>query len=210
MFAVTRAQVLRRAASSAAVLAAVLALGACGGDDDDTASSTTVTGTAAPIVDPVVSSSTTVAPPVTEATVPPTTAPVLVTEGAQVVVANASSVNGAAGRMSDELAKAGFDLATATNSSEKLGTTKVYYNASVPEAEAVANSVVAALGGGDITAEPLPTPAPLEDPDTIGDAAVLVALGEDAADKSLTQLQGGGATTTGSTVDSSAPPTSGG
>ncbi len=209
----TRAQVFRRAASPAVALAAVLALSACGGDDDDTTSSTPAPGTTAPVVNTIASSTT--APPVaTQPPATPTTMPELITEGATVVVANASSVNGAAGRMSDELAAAGFTLATATNSSEKVATTKVYYNASVPEAEAVANSVVAALGGGDIVLEPLPTPAPLEDPDAIGEATVLVALGEDTADKTLAQLQGGGAATEGTTADSapgsSAPPTSAG
>lgn len=148
----------------------------------------------------------------------PATTPTFVTEGAIVVVANASTVNGAAGRMTEALAAAGFQTGEATNSSEDLGTTKVYFNASVPEAQAVAESVVLALGNGDIVAEPLPTPAPLQDPESIGDATVLVALGEDTADKTLAELQGGGGgssttdggTTDDSTADSTSPPSSAG
>lgn len=214
---VTRAQVLgsisRSATLSITAAVAVVALSACGGDDDDTSSTTQPPPSSSAATLPVTSS--TAAPVVTEPPTTPPTSLVLVTEGAIVVVANASSVNGAAGRMTDELARAGFQTTQATNSSEKLGTTKVYFNASVPEAQAVAESVAAALGGGDIAVEPLPTPAPLKDPETIGDATVLVALGEDTADRTLAQLQGGGSGSTESSAPSSeagtsAPPSSGG
>jgi hypothetical protein len=189
--ALTSVVPVKRANMSAAALVAVLALGGCfGGDDDDGA---TTTPTTSPVAG-VSSTTTTTAAPVTPA--PTTAAPVvstpdIVTEGATVVVANASRVNGAAGRMSERLQAAGFTVGDPTDSSEgPLETSKVYYNASVEGAQAVAESVVAALGGGAIVAEPLPTPAPLDDPDAIGDATVLVALGNDAADKTLEQLQG--------------------
>ena len=172
--------------------AAALALTACGGGDDDTSSSTVPSSTdPAPVVETPTPSPTPVAtqPTTTEPSTPGTVA--LVTDGATVVVANASSVNGAAGRLTERLAAAGFDTAGATNSSEgPLETTKVYYNASVDGAQAVAESLVAAFGGGEISAQPLPTPAPLSNPETIGDATVLVALGEDIVDKSLAELQG--------------------
>lgn len=209
---VTRAQVSRPVALSAAAVLAVLGFAGCSGDDDDTTATTAAVVTQPPIATQPTATSTTT-PVVTQPTTPVTSAPTLVTEGATVVVANASSVNGAAGRMSDELAAAGFTTGEATNSSESLATTKVYYNASVPEAEAVANSIVAAMGGGDIVAEPLPTPAPLDDPESIGDATVLVALGEDAADRTLAQLQSGEtatATTAADSADTTAPPTSAG
>lgn len=192
---VKRAQVL------AAALAATLALAACGGDDDDSgASSTPAPQSTAPSAVVTSTTTTTTAAPTT----PAPTMPELVTEGATVVVANASRVNGAAGRMTDRLRAVGFTMGEATNSSEgPLDTTKVYYNASVPEAEAVARSVVAALGGDPITLEPLPTPAPLQDPEAIGEATVLVALGGDTADKTLEELQGIATTTsTADTTDS--------
>jgi len=202
---VTRATVL----SSLLLGAAALALGACGGDDDT--SSATVASTDPQVAEPTPTPQVTAAP--TPAATPTPTTPEVVTEGATVVVANASSVNGAAGRLSERLAAAGFTMGEATNSSETLGTTKVYFNASVDGAQAVAESLVVVLGGGDITAEPLPTPAPLSNPETIGDATVLVAMGEDVADKSLDELQGGTTTDTsdpdstdpGTTTDTSEP-----
>lgn len=142
-------------------------------------------------------SSVTVAP----VTDPPTTQPVvtstttlppldLVTEGATVVVANASGINGSAGRMTDALAAVGFTTGTATNSSEsQLSTSKVYYDPENEDAKAVAESLREALGGGDIEVLELTVPAPTNDGE-IGDATVLLAMGNDTADKSLDELQG--------------------
>ena len=63
----------------------------------------------------------------------------MVYTGASIVVANASNVNGAAGRLSDELAALGFELLTPTNGwgpEEELDVTRVYF---VPDkGEAVA------------------------------------------------------------------------
>ena len=183
---------VKRANISAAALVAALALGGCfGGDDDDTTTTEPTTAPSSPIA--IASSTTTIAPATTPPTEPPplVSSPELVTEGAIVVVANASRVDGAAGRMSERLEAVDFTVAEPTDSSEgPLETSKVYYNASVEGAQAVAESLVTALGGGAIVAEPLPTPAPLEDPEAIGDAAVLLALGNDAADRTLEQLQG--------------------
>ena len=191
--ALTSVLPVKRANISAAALVAVLALGGCfGGDDDDAATTTDATvPSSSPIA--VASSTTTTTPTTTAPTEPPplVSSPDLVTEGAVVVVANASRVDGAAGRMSERLEAVDFTVGEPTDSSEgPLETSKVYYNASVEGAQAVAESVVTALGGGAIVAEPLPTPAPLEDPEAIGDATVLLALGNDAADKTLEELQG--------------------
>jgi hypothetical protein len=189
--ALTSVARVKRANISAAALVAMLALGGCFGGDDDDATDTTTTPTSpvAGVSSPTTTTAPATTPPAT--TAPLTSTPELVTEGAIAVVANASRVNGAAGRMSERLQAAGFTVGDPTDSSEgPLETTKVYYNASVEGAESVAESIVAALGGGAIVAEPLPTPAPLEDPEAIGDATVLVALGNDAADKTLEQLQG--------------------
>jgi hypothetical protein len=178
-------------AVSGVALAALL-IGACGGDDDDAgATPTSVTTpqavvTLAPTTDAPV-------PVVTEPTTPATSPPLeLVTDGATVIVANASGINGAAGRMTDELALAGFTTGAAANSTEsQLFTTKIYYNPDNANAKAVADSVREGLGGGDITVLELTVPAPLTDPDALGDAAVLVAMGNDVADKTLDELQGG-------------------
>jgi LytR cell envelope-related transcriptional attenuator len=168
---------------------AVLALGACGGGDDDAdtdATTTTIasTNTLSPATNPT---TTTTLPPVAT-TLPPLE---LVTEGATVVVANASGINGSAGRMTDALAVVGFSTGDATNSSEgPLATSKIYYDPDNAQAKAVADSLREALGGGDIEVLELTVPAPLSDPESIGDASVLLAMGDDTADKSLDELQG--------------------
>lgn len=136
---------------------------------------------------PVTEATTTTAAPSTTTTLPPLE---LVTEGATVVVANASGINGSAGRMTDALAAVGFTTGTATNSSEsQLETSKVYFDPEVENAEAVANSLREALGGGDIEVLELTVPAPTSDGE-LGDASVLLALGNDTADKPLDELQG--------------------
>ena len=186
-------------AALAALAALTLGLASCGGGDDDAAlpSSTTVAVTVAP---------TTTAAPV-PATVAPTTVATtvpLVTDGATLIVANASGINGSAGRMTDALAIAGFSTGQATNSSEgQLDTTKVYFDSANPQAEAVANSIRAALGGGAIQVLEMGTPAPVESGE-IGSASIVVAMGNDVADKSLAELQGVVASTATPTA-SSAP-----
>ncbi|MEO6652237.1 MAG: LytR C-terminal domain-containing protein [Ilumatobacteraceae bacterium] len=200
----------RAAAMIGASAALLLTLSACGGDDDDDASSSTTSTTVADVVE-----LTTVAPTVTVA--PVTTAPpvesgdaTLVTDGATVVVANASGVEGAAGRMSTELTAAGFATGDATNSNEsQLNTSKIYYAAGDAQAQAVAESLKSALGGGDIEVLELPDPAPLTDPASIGAGTVLVAMGNDVADQTLDELQNPAApvdTTAGeATTDSTEP-----
>ncbi|MEL0076209.1 MAG: LytR C-terminal domain-containing protein [Ilumatobacter sp.] len=112
------------------------------------------------------------------------------TEGATVVVANASSVNGSAGRMSEILAAAGYDMGTPTNSSEgKLGATKVYFAAGDDAAIAVAESLVRLLGGAVELLE-MPAVSPVESSD-LGPATVLLTLGDDFADQDPTAPVGG-------------------
>lgn len=166
---------------------AVMAFSACGGDDDDTEATTTTTVASSNTLSPVTAATT------TTTTVPTTTTLAqleLVTEGATVVVANASGINGSAGRMTDALAIVGFTTGTATNSSEgQLNTSKVYYDPENENAKAVAESLREALGGGDIEVLELAVPAPTSDGE-IGDASVLLAMGNDTADKTLDELQG--------------------
>ena len=115
-----------------------------------------------------------------------TTEPPLVTEGATVVVANASGVPGSAGRMTTELATLGFTMAEATNSTQTgLTASIVQYDPSIAAAQAVAESVARSLGG--LTVEVVPTPAPV-DGGSLNGAGVLVLLGTDEADKTIAQL----------------------
>jgi hypothetical protein len=201
----------RRTQFGAVVGAAALAVtvAACGGDDDDAADTTVPTTVAAAVT---TQPSVTVAAPTTTAAAAVTTMPDLVTEGATVVVANASRVDGGAGRLSDRLALAEFTMGTPADSTEgPLEVSKVYYNASVEGALPVAESIRVTLGGPPIELLELPTPPPVASGE-IGDATVLVAMGNDIVDIPLDQLQGLVTTTTvasssgdtGTTVDPTA------
>ncbi len=114
-----------------------------------------------------------------------TTVPQLVTQGATVVVANASGVPGSAGRMSAELAGAGFTMAEPTNATSALEQSIVYYDPNIAAAQAVATSVAQVMGG--LAVETVPTPPPVEG-ESLGDAGVVVMLGTAQADKTLVQL----------------------
>ena len=114
------------------------------------------------------------------------TLPPLVTQGATVVVANASGVPGSAGRMTDELADAGFTTAPAINSTgPQLEQSIVHYDPSIAAAQDVANSVARVMGG--LTVETMPSPPPVED-GALGDAGVLVLLGTAQSDRTLEEL----------------------
>ncbi len=115
-----------------------------------------------------------------------TTEPPFVTEGATVVVANASGIGGSAGRMTSELEALGFTMGTATNSTQSgLAASIVQYDPSIAAAQDVAESVARSMGG--LTVEPVPTPPPVEGGSLEG-AGVLVLLGTDEADKTIAQL----------------------
>ena len=171
-----------------AVLGLVVA--ACGGGDDD--SSDTTTTTTAEVVAPA-ATTTVPAPTTTAAPVTPVAPEVeYVTEGATVVVANASGVDGAAGRLSERLAFVGYTMAEATNSADtvsNLTATQIYYDPAVEAALAVAESLKLALGGGAIEVLEVSVPA-LTASGELGDANVLVLMGNDVAEKTLDELQG--------------------
>ena len=167
---------VHRVRAVAAVAASAAVIAACGGGD---AADTTTTTIEAAV-------ETTAAPVETTTTVEVTTTtevPAIVTEGATVIVANASSVNGSAGRMSELLAAEGFDMGTPTNSTEgTLGASKIYY-IDDEAALVVAESLVRVFGGVIQLIE-MPTVPPVSSSD-IGDAGVLIALGDDFADQLL-------------------------
>ncbi len=194
----------------AGVGVAALLLASCGGDDDADATTTTTAASLGATTTTLGSTATTTTTPSVTTTTP---APVeYVTEGATVVVANASGINGAAGRLTDRLAAVGFTTAAATNSSDavsNLSASQIHYVADDADALAVAESLRAALGGGDIELLEVTVPAPTESGE-LGDATVLVLMGDDVADKSLEELQGVVAPatvpeSTDATTDSSEP-----
>jgi hypothetical protein len=162
-----------------AIFGSLLFVACSGGSDADTSTtSTTVSVVEAPVA--------TEAPTVTVAPVTTTTVP-LVFDGATVVVANGNIVGGSAGRMTDALALAGFTTGTAINGSEKVEESIVYYT-SAAGAQDVAETLAITLGG--IAVEALPNEAPTED-GTLAGGQVLLLLGNNEADKPLTELAGG-------------------
>ncbi len=126
--------------------------------------------------------------PVTIATT--TTVPLIVTDGADVLVANANSVGGSAGQMKRALETGpGFTVVDAVNGSAALGDifdSAIYYDTSNPQAEAVARSLAEVLGDVS-TVAPLPELPPTDDGDMRG-ADVLLLLGDDIAGKTLAEL----------------------
>lgn len=129
----------------------------------------------------------TVAPTVAVSTTTPE-----VTTGAIVVVANASTVDGAAGRFTTALQAAKFTTGEATNATSKTDTSVVYYVASDANAKPVADYLASILGG--IAVEEMPTPAPVNGGVLADGVTVLLLLGSDKADKTLTEA--GAPTTT--------------
>ncbi len=114
-----------------------------------------------------------------------TTIPPIVTEGATVVVANASGVPGSAGRMSTTLATVGFTMAEATNATTQLEVSIVYYDPAVVAAQAVAESVARTMGGIEVA--PVPTPVPI-DGAALNGSGVVVMLGTAQADKTVEEM----------------------
>ena len=185
------------------VALAATALGACGGDDDDDAadSSSTTSTLAVATTDRATTTTTAEAAATTTTTLAP--APEYVTEGAGVVVANASGIDGAAGRLSDRLAAVGFTMGEATNGTESnLAVSKIYYDPANAQAQPVAESLRQAFGGGDIQLLEMGAPPPVESGD-IGDASIVVAMGDDIADKTLEELQGRAPATSEATAEAS-------
>ena len=139
---------------------------------------TTTTTTIPPTTSTTTTSTTTTTiPPTTTTTIP------LITEGATIVVANASNVNGAAALLGQELTARGFHIADATNAAgieDRLEVSKVYF---LPAGADVAASVGRVMGG--ITATRMPVPVSITGgPAALGEATVVVMLGRDLADKS--------------------------
>lgn len=162
-------------------LAGCLFIAACGGDDDSATTTTTTIAETVDVPEPEPEATST-----TSSTTTTTTIAALVTEGATVIVANASIVGGTAGRMADELGLSGFTTGTPTNGAEKLDDSIVYYTTD-EGAQAVAESVATALGGVEAAAMPeeIPTEA-----GTLDGGQVLVLLGNNQADQTIAQLSG--------------------
>jgi hypothetical protein len=145
-------------------------------------------GTGAPADGGNAAASTTAPISSTPVTATPTTT-TLVFAGATVVVANANGVGGSAASMSQALEIAGFTMGEPEDASDATGnleTTVIYYDPAQAAAQAVAESVNTAMGGG-ATVLPLQGTPPTADGDIAG-AGVLLMLGLDKANKTLEEL----------------------
>ena len=118
-----------------------------------------------------------------------TTGPTIVRSGATIAVANASGVGGSAGAMSSALTTEGYEgVGEPGNSTgDRLDSTLVYYVATDPAAQAVAQTLGADLGG--VSVEPMPAERPVDGNGDTSTATVLVMLGSDAANKSISELR---------------------
>ncbi len=130
------------------------------------------------------------APVLTEST---TTVFTPITAGALVLVANSSHQNGVAKTLSSALAGLNFTMGTPVTGSAKVAATKIQYKSGDAVAQQVAQSI-AVLMGVTAPVEVIGTPVALKDPTTLGDATVLVLLGDDKANKTLAQMTGGAST----------------
>lgn len=126
----------------------------------------------------------------TIATTSTTAAPV--TTGTKVQVANASTVDGAAGKMTTALTTKGFEMAEAVSASEKVDNSKVLFSPDVPEAEAVAKTLAALLGNIEVAAQGIPTPT--ASGNWADGSGVILMLGNDYAGKTLAEISGQPAT----------------
>jgi len=162
---------------------------------DDAATTAVPETTTVTTIDPALT--TTTPPPATSTTLPP-----IVTEGATVIVANASGVDGAAGVLTTALSGKNFTLAKATNGSEKRDVTTVYYAETNPSALPVATSI-AQLMGPTVTVQVMPTPPPVTDGVLPEGVTVLVMLGADKATQKLDEMA---TATTVTTVAGAAAP----
>ncbi|MFT4864714.1 MAG: hypothetical protein ACI9CV_001292 [Ilumatobacter sp.] len=128
----------------------------------------------------------------TEAPATTTTTLTLVTAGAIVVVANGNTLGGSAGRMTETLVSAGYTMGTPVDAGQTIDDSIVYFDPANTSAQAVGESVGRTLG--NVSVLPVSTPAPTEN-GSLGEAGVLVVLGNNQADKTLLQLaEAGGAT----------------
>jgi hypothetical protein len=144
-----------------------------------TTTSTTTTTTLPPTTTSTsTTTTTTTLPPTTTTTIP------LITEGAVVIVANASNVNGAAAQLGQELAARGFHIADVTNAAgveERLDASKVYF---LPAGADVATSIGRVMGDVSVTRMPVPVSI-TGGPAALGEATVVVMLGTDLASKKV-------------------------
>lgn len=108
----------------------------------------------------------------------------------KLLVANATSVSGAAGRLDSSLKAAGYNTLAPTNASSAASSSTVYYIAGY-KAEAAALAVTLGLGASAVLAMPSTPPVA-----SLGGADLVVVVGPDLANRSSGSATGSGTTTT--------------
>lgn len=187
--------------AAVAVIAGFLILRDLTADDSSSAG-----GSSDPVVTDVQPTTTFDSGVTTTIAVATTTTVPLVTEGATVVVANANTVGGSAGRMSESLADVGYNMGSPVNGTVTLDESIVYYDPTNTAALSVAESVARSVGG--VAVDVVPTPPPVENGSLDG-AGVLLMLGNNEADKTLESLAQQAAAETTPDLGTS-PPVAGG
>jgi LytR cell envelope-related transcriptional attenuator len=124
------------------------------------------------------------------ATVTPTSAAVRAPSSVKVLVANGTSVGGAATRFSDKLHAAGYDTLSPTNTTARGVTATVVYYAPAYQKEGAA--VAQQLGAATSAVQPLPAQPPVA---SLNGASILVIVGQDLAGSSTGGTGGTGGTT---------------
>lgn len=108
-------------------------------------------------------------------TTPPTTAAPMSPAEVTVLVANGTSVQGAASRVASRLQPVGYQLVTPNNMTTPIDGSGVLYAEGF---EAEARALATSLGIPGSSVEPMPLPAPVED---LQDANLVAVVGEDLA-----------------------------
>jgi hypothetical protein len=136
---------------------------------------------------PAKGASTTTAPSTGSTAVTPTSQAVRPPSSVKVLVANGTSVGGAATRFSDKLHTAGYNTLAATNTTARgVTATIVYYE---PSFQKEAAAAAAQLGAPATAVQPMPAQPPVA---SLNGANILVIVGQDLAGSST---GGTGATT---------------
>ena len=145
--------------------------------------STTTTATASTTTT-ISTSTTSAAPPTTTAsttTTTTTTTTVPSVADLRVQVLNGSGISGAAGRLTERLEEAGWDMLPAGNASRRYAVSAVYYSHDVLADEAAEIAVATGVGGVVSRAMPSPAPFVVEG----ADVYVVVLIGADDLGGSL-------------------------
>ena len=145
----------------------------------------TTTAAAATASATTTTTTTSAAPPTTTTSTPATTTTTTTTvpsaDDLRVQVLNGSGISGAAGRLTERLEEAGYDMLPAGNAPRRYAVSAVYYSHDVLEDQAAEIAVATGVGGVVSLAMPSPAPFVVEG----ADVYVVVLIGADDLGGSL-------------------------